>query len=217
MAKPVLVDIDHGVQSWDADINDNNAILRDAPAPIYELNDTIAALEALHPAASFDRCIAWINDPTDGWVLVGSNGTAWQRHLGRETPVVSTLGAHGQRTGLKTAETTLTLTGASVTAAALVPAGSILLGITTRVTTAITGAGGFTGSDIGDGTTQNLYGTNTAPTLNFTTGLANHAAAAVPKLGIAAGDVVFTAVGGNFTAGVVRIEAHYISLTPPTS
>ncbi len=38
-----------------------------------------------------------------------------------------------------------------------------------------------------------------------------------PKLYLAAGDVKLSANASNFTAGAVRITAHFIKLTPPTS
>lgn len=119
-------------------------------------------------------------------------------------------GANGQSTQLGQSTTLLTgLTGATVTATNLIPANCILLGVTARVTTAITGATSF---DIGDGTTANRFGDDIAIALNTT---ANNCIA--PALITAATNVVLTANGSNFTGGAVRLTAHFMTLVAPTS
>ncbi len=125
-------------------------------------------------------------------------------------PSTFSVGANGQSTQLGQATTLLTgLTGATVTATNLIPANCILLGVTARVTTAITGATTF---DIGDGSTANRFGDDIAIALNTT---ANNCIA--PALISAATSVVLTANGSNFTAGAVRVTAHYMTLVAPTS
>lgn len=119
-------------------------------------------------------------------------------------------GANGQSTQLGQSTTLLTgLTGATVTATNLIPANCILLGVTARVTTAITGATTF---DIGDGTTANRFGDDIAIALNTT---AQNCIA--PALVTAATNVVLTANGSNFTGGEVRLTAHFMTLVAPTS
>jgi hypothetical protein len=125
-------------------------------------------------------------------------------------PSTFSVGANGQSTQLGQATTLLTgLTGATVTATNLIPANCILLGVTARVTTAITGATTF---DIGDGTTANRFGDDIAVALNTTS---NNCIA--PALIAAATNVVLTANGSNFTAGAVRVTAHFMTLVAPTS
>jgi hypothetical protein len=119
-------------------------------------------------------------------------------------------GANGQSTQLGQSTTLLSTTsGATVTATNLIPANCILLGVTARVTTAITGATTF---DIGDGSTADRFGDDIAIALNTT---ANNCIA--PALITAATNVVLTANGSDFTAGAVRLTAHYMTLVAPTS
>ena len=125
-------------------------------------------------------------------------------------PSTFSVGANGQSTQLGQATQLLSaLSGATVTATNLIPANCILLGVTARVTTAITGATTF---DIGDGTTANRFGDDIAIAAGTT---AQNCIA--PALIAAATNVVLTANGSNFTAGAVRVTAHYMTLVAPTS
>ena len=105
------------------------------------------------------------------------------------------------------------LTGASVTATNLIPAGSLVLGVSCRVTTAITGASTF---DVGDGADVDRFGGAIAISPNTTSDLTDTTVATPP---IYAGDtdVVLTANVSDFTAGAVRITVHYITISAPTS
>ena len=117
-------------------------------------------------------------------------------------------------TGLKSVTALLSgLTGASVSAASLIPAGSVVLGVTARVTTAITGATGF---DIGDGVDQDRWGANIAIALDTTSDNSDWTAQAITNFA-SANDVVLTALTSNFTAGAVRVTVHYMAPTAPTS
>lgn len=80
MARPQLVTIESGAEAWDADVNDNTAILRDAPTPLFELPsaDDETDLATDFPANTYDRCVAMVNHSTLGWTLMYSDGTAWQ-------------------------------------------------------------------------------------------------------------------------------------------
>ncbi len=122
-------------------------------------------------------------------------------------------GARGQSVLLySTYTTTAALSGASVTVSGARPAGALILGVTIRVTTAITGATSF---DIGDGSDVDRYGDNIAVTLNTVTTRASSTADPTTLFQAAAGDVVLTAVGSNFTGGVVRVCVHYVQLLAP--
>jgi len=79
MARPLKLDIDSGVQGWDAKVDTNDEVLFNAPIPIHE-DATITSLPDLQtdfPAAEYDRCFIWINLTTYGMTLCYSNGTAW--------------------------------------------------------------------------------------------------------------------------------------------
>lgn len=106
-----------------------------------------------------------------------------------------------------------TLAGASVTLSNLIPAGSLVLGVVGRVTTAITGATSF---GVGDAAAGTQYGANVAIALGTTFGLTGVTLTS-PKFYPSATSVVLTANGSNFTGGVVRVTVYYVSLTAPTS
>ncbi len=114
-----------------------------------------------------------------------------------------------QRLAIKTKAVTLSgLTGASVaTTTGLIPDGAVLVGLTTRVSTAITGA---TGYDIGDGSDADRWGANIGIALNASSDNTNWTAGTIECF-TAAQEVTLTAVGSNFTGGAVVIVAHYLA------
>lgn len=96
---------------------------------------------------------------------------------------------------------------ASYTFGGIVPAGATLVGVSGLVETAITGA---TSSTVGDGTTADLYAAalgiakgSTFDSSNYKTNIT------MPAFKTAAGDVKFTAVGGNYTAGKIKVHVFY--------
>jgi hypothetical protein len=105
------------------------------------------------------------------------------------------------------AEVELTgLSGATATAASLIPAGSIVLNVGIYVTAAVTGA---TTLDIGDGTDVDAFGAAVSIALDTATNTASWTITTVPVYA-AGSDVVLTANGGNFTGGAVRIVVTYL-------
>jgi hypothetical protein len=123
-------------------------------------------------------------------------------------------GGFGAKATLDVAETELTaLSGATVTATNLIPAGSFVVGVNVRVTTLITGATSF---NIGDGSDADRWGATIAVGAGTTTSIVNYTANGFGQFA-AANNVVLTANGSNFTAGAVRITVYYVSLTAPTS
>jgi len=122
--------------------------------------------------------------------------------------------ASGAGPTLLTVETLVSaLSGATATATNLIPAGCFLFGITVRVTTLITGATSF---DIGDGSDANRWGGTIAVAVGTTSSIADFTAAGYGQF-TTANSVVLTANGSNFTAGAVRVTAHYLTLTAATS
>lgn len=78
MARPTRIPIDDGVNDWDALVNDNLTLLLDAPIPVHaSASLTESNLESSFPAASYDRCIVWVNHSVVGYTLYWSDGTAW--------------------------------------------------------------------------------------------------------------------------------------------
>lgn len=102
------------------------------------------------------------------------------------------------------------LSGATKVSTIAFPNPCLILGVSCRVTTAITGATSF---NVGrTGGTANEFG-NVAIALNTT----NAGILGTPNSQSSSVTVTLTAVGSNFTAGAVRIQLNYILLNPPTS
>lgn len=133
------------------------------------------------------------------------------RFDGRTKPLVD---SNGQRIteGMASAVVS-TPSGATVTASNLIPANSIVLGITCRVTGTISGASSFS---VGDGTDADRWGAGIAVAPGTTTNVSDFTIASPVYYG-AANNVVLTAAGSDFTGGQVRITVHYVQLTPATS
>lgn len=110
-----------------------------------------------------------------------------------------------------TAKTTLaSVSGATVTATALIPDGAFLIGVTTKVTVAISGGGGTTGYQVGDGSDADRWGEATTITAGTSTDNTNATANPTGAF-TAAQNVVITAVGGNFDGtGDIMVCAFYL-------
>lgn len=137
--------------------------------------------------------------------LIGNNGGQQDRSMLSELVTLSTVGA--------TTDTTIQI-----------PANSLVLGVTVRVTTGITGIDS-TALEIGDATTSNRFGSIAAFTAGTTGVGLNHLQGGIST--DAAGPIVTSATAVRLTlaggadntpsAGAVRVTIHYISLTAPTS
>jgi hypothetical protein len=131
----------------------------------------------------------------------------------------------GQQTrGTLTENVTLSTVGATTDTTIQIPANSLVLGVTVRVTTGITGIDS-TSLQIGDATTAARFGSIAAFTAGTTgVGLA-HLQGGIST--DAAGPIVTSATAVRLTlsggtddtpsAGAVRVTIHYLSLTAPTS
>lgn len=93
----------------------------------------------------------------------------------------------------------MTLTGASVTAAGLIPSRAIVLGVASKTTVAITGASSYNVGDSGD---ASRYGGS----LGIAAGSSNIGVVG-PFATYAATDVTVAGNGSNFTGGQVRLAA----------
>lgn len=135
--------------------------------------------------------------------------------------VLSKTESNGQSYNIKTATTTVnSVAGTTLTASNLIPASSMVVGVTIRITTGLGTTNGLTSIAIGDGTDVDRWGTGIAITANTTTNIANFTISS-PVYYTAATNVVITGTGdgGNEfdTTGVIRITVHYIDLTAATS
>ena len=123
------------------------------------------------------------------------------------------------RMALTCAKQTLSnVSGATVaTTGGLIPAGAFLMGVTTRINTALGTGNSTTGYTVGDGSDADLWGSVTA----IAAGTASKAAPITSQssgytandacgLYLAAQDVTLTATGGNFDGtGAIEVSAFY--------
>lgn len=153
--------------------------------------------------------------PSEGWLaydqteneIIIYDGAAWAAFVASSSVSSDTNGSSHQ---FFTVEEELTgLSGASVSSTLTFPNQCIIYGVSSRVTTTITGATSF---DVGDGTTANRFG----GTLGLSAGSTNQGTIG-PAGNYSTPNVVLTANGSNFTGGAVRISAHYSVLNAPTS
>ena len=114
-----------------------------------------------------------------------------------------------QRMTIKSVKQTLSaLSGASATTTGtFIPDGAVVVGVTTRVSTALTGA---TGYQVGDGTDADRWGDINAFALNTTSDNANWTAGTIECF-TAGGEITLTAKDSNFTAGAVEICVFYLA------
>lgn len=146
------------------------------------------------------------HDATDAEIAVGTGGLNLQTNQDNA--------ANGQTLQVATATTELTaMSGATATASNLIPAGAVVLGITARVTTTITGATTF---DIGDGSDVDAFGAGIALAAGTTSDNSNWTIANAPVYASAT-NIVLTANGSSFTDGDVRLTVHYFTAVAPTS
>ena len=117
-----------------------------------------------------------------------------------------------------TEEQSAALSGATTTLSNFIPANAMVLGVTARVTTTITGA---TTWSMGISADDDKWGSGLAlasgTTVNASDWTPQFSGQSIYIAGSSADDLVFTAAGSNFTGGVIRAAIHYIALTPPTS
>lgn len=163
-----------------------------------------------------------------GWVSAGSaannaDTSMWRDAAGtvalRNSTTAHALRVYGthtdatnyQRMSIASASQTLSgVTGASVTATALIPDGAFLVGLTTRVTTALGTGNGTSGYQIGDGSDTDRWGTVTGTAIGTTTDNRDFTVTTAQFFN-ADQNVVITANGGNFDGtGVIQVIAYYI-------
>jgi hypothetical protein len=114
-----------------------------------------------------------------------------------------------QRMTVKSVRQTLSaLNGASATTTGtFIPDGAVVVGVTTRVSTLLTGATGYT---IGDGTDADRWGDITGTAVGTTSDNRDWTAATIECF-TAGGNITLTAKGSNFTAGAIEISVFYLA------
>lgn len=159
-------------------------------------------------------CAGWRAYVTDEGQLVVRGLAGWAAlggGSGGPAPAVDVaVGAAGGTTGLAVAEELLSdLSGASVDSSIVIPNRAIVLGVSSRTVTAITGA---TSYDCGiAGETWKFGGS-----LGVAAGSIN-AGVIGPQAFYTDTAVRLTANGASFTAGAVRIAVHYATVGVPSA
>jgi hypothetical protein len=141
--------------------------------------------------------------------LAQRNGTNAQKTNIYDTFTSST---DYHRVTIATARATLTnVSGASVTATGLIPAGAVVMGVTSKVTTALGTANGTTGYKIGTGADDDRWGAITGTAAGTTSDNRNWTAGTIECFPSAT-DVIVTATGGNFNGtGVIYLSVQYMA------
>lgn len=158
--------------------------------------------------------------PNEGWtcfvtdedVLLYFNGSAWINLTAITDLAAQVTAAHGGKTGIAVSEIELTCSSSPVTAtgAGIFPDRAIMLGVSSRVTQAITGT--CTSWTCGISGDAAKFGSLLGKTLGST-----NVGVIGPTAVYAATPVVLTATGGTFTGGKVRVTLHYITCANATS
>ena len=157
-------------------------------------------------SASAGQAVDTILVRDDAGVLAQRNGTNSQESRLYGTFTSST---NYQRMTVKSVRQTLSaLSGASATTTGtFIPDGAVVVGVTTRVATALTGAAGYT---IGDGTDADRWGDITGTAIGTTSDNRDWTAGTVECF-TAGGNITLTAKTSNFTAGAIEVCAFYLA------
>ena len=113
-----------------------------------------------------------------------------------------------QRMIIKSVKQTLSaLSGASATTTGIIPDGALVVGVTTRVGSTITGATGYT---IGDGADADRWGDITGTAIGTTSDNRDWTAGTVECF-TSGGSITLTAKTSNFTAGAIEVSVFYLA------
>lgn len=198
------------------------------PASPAEGDRYIPAVGATGAWAGWDGSIAyWIDGawmkilPSAGWLAwvvdesqaIIWTGTAWipmanaMGFLAQSASVDVARGPNNATTGIAVAVQTIICAGPFKDSTIVIPDRAIVLGVSTRVTAAITGATSFSCGIAGEGT---KFGGS----LGVAVGSTNKGVIG-PQAFYAPTPIRLTANGGSFASGGVRIAIHYLTCGAP--
>ena len=154
----------------------------------------------------------WVIDESVMLVRVSVNWIPLDAAMGlviRGATVSLAQSATGGTTGLGIIDATESaMTGSAVTTSLILPANTLILGVTARVSTTIAGATGFALGIAGE---PELFGAG----YGLDTG--TEAVGVIgPRVFTTATPVVVTAEGGSFTGGALQLACHTLTLGAPT-
>ena len=162
----------------------------------------------------------WTNGTSaDGTFDVGfqRDGVGALAHLfGTTAQIVRIYDTHTSATdfhrmALESANTSLTsVSGATVTASSIIPAGAVVMGVTTKIEVALGDGNGTTGFGVGLAADPNQFGDQAAITENATTDNTDWTATTIQCFN-AATDIIITAATGDFDGtGTIHVKVFYI-------
>ncbi len=208
-----------------------SASLSAPPGSPVEGDRYIVASGATGALAGWDASVAQFSGgawhrliPQTGWLvwdaassqLLVWTGSAWtgldaaMGLLARASSVRVAEGPAGAATDMVVVEELFSgLSGASATSTVTIPNRAIVLGVSTRTVTAITGASSY---DCGISGETSKFGGSLGAAQNST-----NVGVIGPQAFYSATPIVLTANGGSFTGGAVRIAIHYLLPTAPQS
>lgn len=180
---------------------------------IAEIRDIAGAL-----LLSTDGTDLILNAPASGGDLIWQTGLLerWRYDPGGDEFIFT--GA-GNGNTLRIGKTSFTHTTNSGTGTETIvgsrPAGRFIIGVTSRITTVLSGAG-LTTFGLGDGTVTDRYGA-TLPIADSSTSDGDDWTADPFEVLTADGNIVLTADAGQFDGGVIAVTTHFLTLTAATT
>jgi hypothetical protein len=161
------------------------------------------AWDLLTPAAGW---LAWVKDEA---VAVVFDGASWTPLSSTFKSLTAARSPFLATTRVEILEQEVTLSGASTSTTVLIPSRSIVLGVSTRTSVAVTGATSYSCGVAGD---AGKFGSSLGVAKN-----ASNVGVIGPTAFYADTPVVITAAGGSFTGGKVRVAIHAMRFDPPVA
>lgn len=161
------------------------------------------AWEVLAPA---EGVLAWVKDENQ---MVAFDGAAWTPLSATFRSLTAAASPNLANTRLEILEQEVSLSGATTTTSIAIPNRAIVLAVSTRTTTAITGA-----------TAYNCGVSGEASKFGGSLGVAKNSSnigVVGPTAYYADTPVVISAIGGSFVAGKVRVAIHVLRFDAPAS
>ena len=183
---------------------------------VFQINSNSGVRLASSYPLTWSSSVTDVNVGTDVFFGRDAANTLYQRNgTNAQTSRVYdtyTSATDFHRIAIATARATLTnVSGASVTATALIPAGAVVMGVTSKVTTALGTTNSTTGYKIGTAGDDDRWGDITGTAAGTTSDNRDWTAGTIECFP-AATDIIVTATGGNFDAtGVIYLSVQYMT------
>jgi hypothetical protein len=161
------------------------------------------AWEALAPA---EGVLAWVKDENQ---VVAHDGAAWVPLSASFKSLTAAASPGLANTRMEIREEETSVLGATTSTTIVIPARAIVLAVSTRTTVAVTGATAYNCGVSGD---ASKFGGSLGVAKN-----ASNVGVIGPTAYYADTPLLLTAVGGNFTAGKVRVAVHLLRFDAPAA